>query len=199
MSPHTGPARQLCIEYPRLIPTTRSRIQALTPCLFPYNDYSFKLYSIFPRPKRSMADSSIRTDKLSNPAQPKLRKEDSGVGLKRDSKSPQPDSEQDANLYFQSLREETLHLYRTPIAHPWIAPPTPLPGPYHAPYYPLPLPTIQRCSQDAAIQDCQEISLEHYTRRLSGNSELSSKTTLQGSTTTSAQGWRRTQWSVAAG
>ncbi|KAH9871343.1 hypothetical protein IAQ61_005522 [Plenodomus lingam] len=145
-----------------------------------------------------MADSRLGFDKTLNPTRPSLQKEDSGLGLKRDSKSPQSNPDLDHNTHLQSLKSETLQPNLAPI-HPWIAPPVPLPGPYDAPYYPLPLPTIRSHSQEPATDDFQELSTRSYTRRSSANSELSADIVLEGSTTVSSQGWKRTQWTVSAG
>jgi hypothetical protein len=137
-----------------------------------------------------------------------IKKADSGTGSDS-SNSPQPSQ---ANQYLQSLKQETLQPHLIPI-HPWVAPPTPLPGPYDAPYYPLPLPTIRKHQDDpaqeassrrvstgsASSNDSETLSTRSYTRRLSDNSGLPYDPVLEGSTTVSTAGWRRTQWTVSAG
>ncbi|KAH9877899.1 hypothetical protein J1614_003116 [Plenodomus biglobosus] len=156
------------------------------------------IVTIFTRRRRRMVDSRLSLDKILNPGRPTLQKADSGVAFKSDSKSHPSSPDLDPNSYLQSLKQETLQPHLAPI-HPWIAPPTPLPGPYDAPYYPLPLPTIRIHSQEPTTDDIQELSTRSYTRRTSANSELSTDTVLEGSTTVSTQGWRRTQWTVSAG
>lgn len=151
--------------------------------------------------KKKRMDSRLSVHAILNPTRLPLKKEDSGLDLQTESTSPRPSSQEKANLYLQSLKEETLLPNLAPI-HPWIAPPQPLPGPYDAPYYPLPLPTIRRQSHESSTDPSEGLETISYTRRLSNNSNLSNpptETVLEGSTTVSTQGWRRTQWTVSAG
>lgn len=83
------------------------------------------------------------------------------------------------------------------VPYPWIAPPQPLPGPYDARLYPL--PTLRRHSYDptAIIRSMQEDRIVSYTRRVSA-AHISKETRMvHGTVTTSAEGWRRNQWSVS--
>lgn len=130
------------------------------------------------RRKRRMSKADSPQEKVSTPERPSLEKE--------------------PNEYLESLKQETLQPKLGPI-YPWIAPPQPLPGPYDAPYYPLPLPTIRRHSHDPSEEAPEETSTISYTRRVSTNSTPEHEATIQGSTTVSTTGWRRTQWTVAAG
>ena len=131
------------------------------------------------RRKRRMSDRSPSREKNAPPTPPALEKE--------------------PNQYLQSLKEETLKPHLGPI-YPWIAPPKPLPGPYDAPYYPLPAPTIRRHSSSSSEAETEEMSKTiPYTRRVSTNSIPKQELNLEGTTTISTQGWRRTQWTVSAG
>ncbi|KAI8931993.1 hypothetical protein NX059_010889 [Plenodomus lindquistii] len=197
MSPHSGSTRRFCIESGP-IPITPARLIELALVAAFLATAARSVVVILRNRKRRMAGPRLSLDKILNPEKPALRKEDSGVDIKRDSKSPQSSPNLDPNSYLQSLQEETLQPHLVPI-HPWIAPPTPLPGPYDAPYYPLPLPTIRSSSQEPSTEEFQEISTRSYTRRPSANSELGADTVLAGSTTVSSQGWKRTQWTVSAG
>lgn len=110
-----------------------------------------------------------------------------------------PAVDKEPNQYLQSLKEETLRPDLGPI-YPWITPPQPLPGPYDAPYYPLPAPTIRRHSYDSSDAETEEIStMAPYIRRVSTNSIPKQEHILQGSSTVSTLGWRRTQWTVSVG
>lgn len=141
------------------------------------------LIALIIRGQRRMSDSESSQEKPSLPTPPALEK--------------------DPNQYLQSLKRETLRPDLGPI-YPWIAPPAPLPGPYDAPYYPLPLPTIRRHSQDQPAikteEDAEDKLIEvPYARRVSTNSIPKHEVILEGSTTFSTQGWRRTHWTTSAG
>ncbi|KAF1847152.1 uncharacterized protein K460DRAFT_363259 [Cucurbitaria berberidis CBS 394.84] len=137
------------------------------------------LVVIVSRRKRRMSDSSSSQEKNSLPTPPALEKE--------------------PNQYLQSLKKETLQPDLAPV-YPWTALPHALPGPYDAPYYPLPPPTIRRHSHDPSAAESEQTSRTiPYTRRVSTNSILNHEVVLEGSSTVSSQGWRRTQWTVSAG
>lgn len=168
--------------------------------------------------KNRMADADSLPDGQSSHARPVTKKRDSGNAEEKDMASPRMYPPLHANQYLQSLRQEALQPQLIPI-HPWIAPPTPLPGPYDAPYYPLPLPTIRNdpeqfhsdsntssmttsrreSTNSVSSNESETLTTRSYTRRLSENAKLPYDPVLEGSTTVSSAGWRRTQWSVSAG
>ncbi|KAH7377801.1 hypothetical protein BKA66DRAFT_150941 [Pyrenochaeta sp. MPI-SDFR-AT-0127] len=180
---------------PHIRSTTSPQIE--TWALSDSADYLFKfvlLFSVFAAAVRSIFICSTRRKR-------RMIKADSPQ--EKESIPDRPSLEKEPNEYLQSLKQETLQPTLGPI-YPWIAPPQPLPGPYDAPYYPLPLPTIRRHSQDSSAHDAspekpEEASTISYTRRVSTNSIPEHETIIQGSTTVSTTGWRRTQWTVAAG
>ncbi|KAF2851503.1 hypothetical protein T440DRAFT_65745 [Plenodomus tracheiphilus IPT5] len=197
MPPQPESTHRFCIDT-GAISTPSPRFFALVLLVTLLATAARSIVAFVTRRKSRMADSRLGLDKILNPARPTLRREDSKIEVKRISKSPKSNTELDLNSYLQSLQEEALQPHLAPV-HPWIAPPTPLPGPYDAPYYPLPLPTVQSASQEPTAVEFQETFTRSYTRRPSANSELSAETVLEGSTTVSTQGWRRTQWNVTAG
>lgn len=132
--------------------------------------------------------------------QRKRRMSDTTVNEVKNPLPTPPTPEKDPNQYLQSLKQETLEPERGPI-YPWIAPPQRLPGPYDAPYYPLPLPTIRRHSHDPSnveTEESSDTSTISYTRRVSTNSITDQEAVLEGSISTSTQGWRRNHWTVIA-
>lgn len=169
------------------------------------------------RSKRRMAEYNHSPDEKINHVRPVPKKKDSGNSPDI-AMGPRFYPQIHANQYLQSLKQEAQQPHLIPI-HPWIAPPTPLPGPYDAPYYPLPMPTIRsqheqsyddsnptsmttsrRESTDSVASNGSEtLTTRAYTRRLSDNAKLPYDPVLEGSTTVSSAGWRRTQWSVSAG
>jgi hypothetical protein len=81
--------------------------------------------------------------------------------------------------------------------YPWIMPHQPLPGPYDPQYYPL--PTIRRLSDPEPSQDMPaKMSTVPYQRQIATSSPTC-RSTLQGTITTSSEGWKRTQWVVDGG
>ncbi|KAL6709213.1 hypothetical protein ACN47E_002029 [Coniothyrium glycines] len=179
--------------------------------------FSRSLVLSYRRSKKKMKGTGPHPSNETNHMQPVLKKNDSGNSEEIMS-SPRMYPPIHANQYLQSLRQEALQPALAPI-HPWIAPPTPLPGPYDAPYYPLPFPTIckhagqphrpeiatsggvsRRESTDSVSSiDSETLTTRSYTRRASDNAGLPFDPVLEGSTTVSTAGWRRTQWTVSAG
>jgi hypothetical protein len=101
-------------------------------------------------------------------------------------------------LRLDSLGQEIDGHTSKPI-FPWVLPPQALPGPYDPPYYPLPAPTIRRHSTDASNTPAEESGAVSYFRRTSTAGIPPRDTALYATTTTSTQGWRRTQWIVTGG
>lgn len=171
------------------------------------------------RGKASMKDFRPSSDHEINRALPVSKKKDLGTAADKAMTSLWPYPQIHANQYLQSLRQEALHPSLIPV-YPWVAPPSPLPGPYDAPYYPLPLPTIRNqqpeqlysvdttssanplpheSKNEVLSNESETLLTKSYIRRLSDNARLPYDPVLEGSTTVSSAGWRRTQWSVSAG
>jgi hypothetical protein len=128
-----------------------------------------------------------------------------------DIESPRSSPDKEPKQYLQSLKQEILQPFLRPI-YPWTSPPKPLPGPYDTPYYPLPLPTIKlEKSIDITIKSPtvkleqtsdnmpEELESISYTRRVPATSTPDRESLIEGFTTVSTKGWKRTQWTVTAG
>ncbi|KAF2126349.1 hypothetical protein P153DRAFT_75916 [Dothidotthia symphoricarpi CBS 119687] len=116
----------------------------------------------------------------------------------KDPKIHQPAYPQSTSPRLSHEPNQNDHLYSIPRPiYPWTSPPASLPGPYDTRYYPL--PTIRRHSYDPSTTTPDEISTVSFTRRISINSISACESILNGTTATSSEGWRRTQWTVSGG